>query len=265
MAEVIMEWLGALFMFLASLSLPIICLYVANETWYASAGRFRRPVGLATGLVGVPIHELAHAAVAKIFGMRVLEVALYKPDPESNSLGYVQYAYKSGSIIHGIGRFFVGIAPVFAGAAVINLLIGVSGLPKLSDLMVAGAPLSFALIQHWLIEMAGQINEPKTVLILALCVMIGSHSTPSKADLYGSAAGIVWIVFLYLISRLIQAWLAVNWDIGSVVESISVYMVALLVQMVTLSAAASLTLSLISLCFLATGRAMGTGTGANRS
>ena len=63
---------------LAWLSLSILVagliLYVANEAWYATVGRYSKRIELATGIVGTPVHELSHAIMVKLFGMTVVEI-----------------------------------------------------------------------------------------------------------------------------------------------------------------------------------------------
>ena len=50
-------------------ALAVCVLWGANELYYRSFGRHKARAILTTGLVGTPIHELAHAITAMVFGM----------------------------------------------------------------------------------------------------------------------------------------------------------------------------------------------------
>ena len=55
------------------------------------AERFGWRSVMFTGWLGTPIHELSHAAMCKLFGHRIDDIALFEPDRESGRLGYVGF------------------------------------------------------------------------------------------------------------------------------------------------------------------------------
>ncbi|MHC4779857.1 MAG: hypothetical protein ACYTFG_14880, partial [Planctomycetota bacterium] len=74
---------------------------------------------LWTGWLGTPIHELSHAALCLLFGHRIEEMALFKPDKETGRMGYVNHSWNPGNPYAVAGNFFIGIAPLAGGAVVL--------------------------------------------------------------------------------------------------------------------------------------------------
>lgn len=190
-----LAWLGTY------LLVPSVLLYLANELWYQNFGQSRNGVALTTGLIGVPVHELSHALAVKIFGMSVLEIALYKPDPESKSLGYVNYGYRPANIVHGVGRFFVGIAPLIGGSALVYGLLSAVSLPLLNDYPVGGISATASSVGAWISDLATAMNTPAQIAVIVVAMMIATHATPSKADMRGAASGIISLVCVYVAYR----------------------------------------------------------------
>ena len=78
---------------------------------------------LVTAWIGTPIHEISHYLLAVITNHKILELKLFKPDPNTGSLGYIVHSYKIDNFYQAvIGCSLISIAPFFGGAAVIYLL-----------------------------------------------------------------------------------------------------------------------------------------------
>jgi len=230
---------------------PGFILYLANEAWYSAIGRHSRKIELTTGIVGTPIHELSHAVMVKLFGMRIVEMALYKPDPQSNSLGYVNYSYQTGSLKHGIGRFFVGIAPLIGGGLAVYGLLWVTGLPVLHDYMYfidAGALQAFTA---WAKDLVMAIDRPAELIAVLLGIMISTHATPSKSDMAGSLSGVISVLLFYLAFRFLTALfpgIAAQYVYPYFnLESGALSLAALIIQMATLGALASALFALLAI------------------
>lgn len=173
-------------------------------------GSARRRLILLTGVIGVPVHELSHALTALGFGMRVREIALFTPDPESPQLGYVNFAYSPRSLRHRVGLFFVGIAPLIAGAVIsFGLLhatgaepVAPDGLPTLSSLP------RLALATH---EMAFSVFSTGSLADAGLtfvAIAVALHSAPSGADMRHAGIGLATGLSLVLVLLLpALAWL----------------------------------------------------------
>lgn len=162
----------------------------------------RRAV-LVTGWLGVPVHELSHAAMCVVFRHRIDRIVLFHPDPKSGTLGYVAHAWDQRSPWQVIGAFFVGVAPLIGGAAVILVLLELL-LP--GALRIPAAPAAdWSDAEAW-IATATEIGRSAewtarsmfsterlahwrlwAFLYAALCV--GSHISPSPQDLRGGLLG----------------------------------------------------------------------------
>lgn len=232
---------------------PALFLYVANEAWYRGFHQHTRRVELSTGLVGVPVHELSHAIIAKLFGMKIIELALYRPDPQSRTLGYVNYSYQPGHAWHSIGRFFVGIAPLIGGSLAVLTLFLLTGLPTLTQYVIRPDLGVFVGLAGWLRDLATTIDTPAQIGALVLSVMIGTHASPSRSDMTGAASGLISVLIVYLIYRIFTLAMPefadrfiypyFNLDSGAM------YLAALITQMAALGAIASGLLAALSFAF----------------
>ncbi len=158
---------------------------------------------LATGWLGVPLHELAHLAAAILFRHRIVAFSLFDPDPVTGTLGYVRHAYSRRSAWQLLGTFFIGVAPLVAGALAIaalcawmlpeadraELALRVSALAGRASL---GAPELSAALAGLARELALRVWEARSWLLplqLYLLLCVGSHLAPSRADLLGALPG----------------------------------------------------------------------------
>lgn len=194
---VLQVWFQEFLRLILLIAIPGVMLYGANELWYRACGLYGYRIELATGFVGTPLHEISHAVAVKLFGMSVRDIALYKPDPQSRTLGYVVYAYQPGSILHSLGRFVVGIAPLIGGALAVTGLLLVADLPRLGDYRSISDPV-FAPMFQWAKDLLSSADNLKAWACLALAVMVATHATPSRADLKGSASGLFGTLMLFL-------------------------------------------------------------------
>ena len=59
------------------------------------------------GWLGCSVHELSHAFFALIFGHKINEIELFKPNSDGESLGHVSHSYNKRSIYQKTGNFFI--------------------------------------------------------------------------------------------------------------------------------------------------------------
>lgn len=166
-----------------------------------------------TAWLGAPVHESSHALMCFLFRCPIKEVRFFIPDPESQVLGYVKYTHNPRNPLHWIGRWFIGLAPLFAGSAFLLGLLMLSGsfpvtwradlLPgqsydwlsvlglHIQTLNLAGSEL-FSLLSKgsfW--------QNPFNWLILYVSLAVVTHMAPSFADLKGTLPG--WIFMFVLV------------------------------------------------------------------
>ncbi len=164
---------------------------------------------LWTGWIGVPIHEMSHFVMAKLFRHRVSELHLFSPDPRTGMLGYVNHTWKPESLFQRAGNFFIGIAPVIGGAATLVLLTRLV-LPQGSILddssrILAGflshpdTSTGLALARHFGLDLPVSLFTPPMLaswrlwLVLYLVMAVGLHMSPSSEDLKGTWKGFAYI------------------------------------------------------------------------
>jgi hypothetical protein len=191
-----------LFTLISLIVVPVFaafCLWISNEWYYQSMGRFRQKGLLLTGLVGTPIHEISHAFVVTLFGMRVTSIAYYRPDFESGTLGYVTYAYNPKSAWHQVGIVFVGLSPLLAGAYVVHALFSIAGLPQLQSFLTSNlTAFHWADIGAWIQALYASVDTAYELGIIVIASMIGAHASPSKADMAGTLKATIPILILLI-------------------------------------------------------------------
>lgn len=177
-----------------------------------------------TGFAGTPVHELGHYLMCKLFGFRVLQVALFRPvaGRADGVLGYVRYSYDPGSLWQRLGCFFVGIAPMVLGVAAILLILRLltpeafrdardslsrsirqnNGSPAALGGALSGFFSSLLRLRGW------GILRGLTSLYLA--ISISTHMTLSPADLQGASAGLLVVGGCCLLFGLVTALLGIK-------------------------------------------------------
>lgn len=158
---------------------------------------------LVTGWLGVPIHELAHLLVARLFGHRIVDWALLAPDPQSGTLGYVRHAHTKRNLWQSIGYFFIAIAPAVAGCLILlSLLRWMIPTTTWQQLLSWGAALgrqssdpllalqSLGQLETFTLSAIWQHRTPLLPLQLYLALCVAGHLAPSRADLRGAWRGL---------------------------------------------------------------------------
>jgi hypothetical protein len=152
-----------------SFVLLIATLYQIQRLW---CWAFGSKAIYFTGWIGTPVHELSHVVGCVIFGHEIEKVSLFKPEAETGVLGYVEHRYNSKSLLHNVGCFWIGIAPLFGN-------LGVA---------------------YWLwIEFvvgAGEGANLQKLVAIYVCFSLIMHAAPSPADLKNSVPGIVALILI---------------------------------------------------------------------
>jgi hypothetical protein len=167
---------------------------------------------IITGVVGTPVHELGHAIACFVFGHKIVEICLYQPNSDDGTLGYVSHSFNPKSIYQQIGNFFIGIAPILFGCAVLIGLMALM-LPDIFGQIMAGfnavkglegglwnAVKEFFLhIVNVLILNQSNFTNAWWYVYMVLALMVSSHMELSGADIVGSLKGLLYLVVIIAI------------------------------------------------------------------
>lgn len=177
------------------------------------------------GWLGVSVHELGHALFCPLFGHRIQEIRLFKPDPATGTLGYVKHSYNPHNLYHRVGNFFINIGPILLGSVLIlitaALLLPRESFASLSQLRVTAADFAnlgalLALFGRMLqasLDLLFALLRPanfadwRYYLFLYLAFAIGSAVTLSPADLRGAGNGFAVLLATLLLINLVTLWL----------------------------------------------------------
>jgi hypothetical protein len=180
---------------------------------------FGRGVYLLAWL-GTPIHELGHAFFCIVFGHRIADISLFRPDPVSGTLGYVYHKWNPKNPWHVLGNFFIGVGPMALGSAVLFALFYflIPGSGSVWDSLRAGAgsvsPDSllagyFTVFRDSSLAITEIIFTPANLsswqfwLFLYLSVCVASNIRLSWADFKGSLRGLGCIVLVFILLNLV--------------------------------------------------------------
>lgn len=175
---------------------------VALAGWHA--------VPWTTGWLGVPVHELSHAAACLLTGRRIRAIRLFAPDPANNTLGSVVWEPGTGPIAW-LAALIVGVAPLAGGTLALYGLLRLGARSAAVLLPADTEPATASFTQWWqaLVGLAdvsataslagwhaGGTTRAATVLFWYLAACIAAHLTPSSADLRGTWRGLLVVAAL---------------------------------------------------------------------
>lgn len=167
--------------------------------------------------IGTPVHEFGHFIMCKIFRYQVEEVIWYQKPNNSGTLGYVNFSYNPGSMYQRIGKFFVGVGPLFSGPVAIFLLLYF----LLPDAYHAISTHIGMISTTWSLHTFEQILQLSWTFLVALfnvhnalswqfyifivlACSIAVHIRLSKSDLESATSGIVAITVLLLLLNIVS-------------------------------------------------------------
>jgi hypothetical protein len=180
-----------------------------------------------TGWIGTPVHEIGHAVFCILFGHRIKEIKLFKPNSEDGTLGYVKHLYDSKSLFQQIGCFFIGTGPIVFGTIVLFLLLYFL-LPNYREIsqIISGNTLtgynfidllkntgSMAITGFQLLSgifSPENFKEPYFWLFIYLSFCVSSHMQLSPSDLKSMLIGLITILLIFLIVNLATSFVGVN-------------------------------------------------------
>lgn len=213
---------------------------------------------LVTGWVGVPVHELSHLAACLVFTHEVEEVKLFAPDPETGTLGFVRHRAPRGNPWAEVGRFFIGVAPLFGGALTLYLVARTLWPQRALLAMATPGALDgphAALGRAWLAASSlmdpAHLESARFWVFLYLVMAIGAHLAPSVSDLRGAVRGGLALVLGTFVVNLVAhpfGGLGTDWVVQTAAAMTPI--VALLVLAVLLTAVVLAPALLVSAAFV---------------
>lgn len=91
--------------------------FLEKETDRNLMQRFGQTGVLLTSLLGTPVHEIGHAAMALLFGHKITKIKLLQVNHPNGVLGYVEHSYNPKNFYQRVGNFFIALGPIFSGTA----------------------------------------------------------------------------------------------------------------------------------------------------
>ena len=163
---------------------------------------------LVTAWIGTPIHEIGHLVQCFIWGHRVTKVKLLQLNSPNGVLGYVEHTYNRHSIYQQVGNFFIGLGPIFSGIG--SLILSMYFLVPQSyiafidqiqhhitvdefDLSVLKIVVEAVIVIFKSLFTIENLINPLFWIFLIIAISISSHIALSKADIQGSAKGLLMI------------------------------------------------------------------------
>ncbi|MEZ8714752.1 hypothetical protein AB6D81_02025 [Vibrio splendidus] len=168
---------------------------------------------------GVVVHEGSHYVLCRVFSHEVIRVSFFELDLTSRSLGYVKYSYNPYNLYHQLGRFFIGIAPLFGGSLAIYLLVNYFLSPGLANPFEPSDNYHFNMATSLLDNITTNIDffanttisimfglwefiirSPLFGLLLSYFMFsIALHAAPSRSDWHGALGGGATVVLFAFI------------------------------------------------------------------
>ena len=231
-----------------------------NSMIYRNLGRKSRTFCIATGFIGTPIHEVAHALACLIFCHKILEIKLFIPNSTDGTLGYVSHSYNKKNLYQRVGNFFIGIAPIIVGAGVLALLLYLLLPEMFSDVtreirsidFLDNIGESFKGICETFVVLFSYIGSWQWWLFLFLGSFIALHMTLSKADIEGAISGLLLFFAIIFVLDMILVFASKKALIA--VTSAAVYCGTLLLFFFCLFAIIALVLFIVTKVFSKIGK-----------
>ena len=201
-----------------------LAMHLISGTIRVRAGRLMgEKVHIWLTAPGTVVHELGHALFCLLFGHKIREISLFRPQ-KSGVLGYVKHSWNKRSLYQNVGLFFIGTGPVWIGAALIVYIAFALLGPELwrplraihlvpTDFVTWRGQLHLGG-EFWraLLALLEQLNRAHLYadwhfyLGLYLLFCVGSHVTLSPSDLQGARSGLLTLAALLVVFNLSTLW-----------------------------------------------------------
>jgi len=167
---------------------------------------------LLFGWPGTLVHELSHTVTGLIFGHKIENFNVYLLGGRNGKAGSVRLRHNPESYYQRLGNFFIAMAPIFGGAAVIYLtaVVLIPDLPAVPAVQ-SGSIWSFAsemndyllALRDTLIQLCKN-NLKSTALFLYIAASVGSGMRMSVTDMKKTVPGCFILAGLFLLFHLLR-------------------------------------------------------------
>lgn len=188
---------------------------------YKAAGWLQLMVGrafsfraytLLFGWPGTLVHELSHTLTGLLFGHKVESFNVYLLGGQDGKAGSVRLKHNPDSYYQRTGNFFIAIAPIFGGAAIIYLaavflvpaMLTIPAVKSGSIWSFAFGVIGYTINSIDTLIMLCQNQLKSTVLFLYLAASVGSGMRMSMTDMKKTVPGGLILMGLFLIFHLLQ-------------------------------------------------------------
>lgn len=207
--------------------LPVALIFAA--TWIVSkVVKASFSTHAALGIIGVPIHEMAHAVACLLFRMPIIKARLYAPNYETGNLGYVTFAYNPRSAFHAVGLLVQGVAPLTAACMILGFLFPVQTvdyifLDAAENNWLMGSAVD-GINQGLSLTLGNLMLDMEGAVWALLALLIAAYSIPSWSDVRIALRGVVvTTVFIIAFCALLSmgeelAPIGLKKEVGLVVE-----------------------------------------------
>jgi hypothetical protein len=227
--------------------------FISQLTFRSMERSFGKGVYVLAWL-GTPTHELSHAFFCLVFGHKIADISLFRPDPVTGTLGYVYHKWNPRNPWHVLGNFFIGVGPMLLGSAVLFALFYflVPGSSNVWDSLSASAGAVsrdslvtgyFTVFRDSSLAIVRIIFTPANLsfwqfwLFLYLSVCVASNIRLSWEDFKGSLRGLGCIVLVFILLNVVLLLVGSSSDefYGGAVTSLgAVYSVLILALVMAL-------------------------------
>lgn len=168
-------------------------------------------------LPGVALHELSHAIMAAVLGVRTANLTII---PQRQPGGQVRLGSVQVERVDAVRSSLIGLAPLLAGSATILLIIRLA-----FDVDTLGAAVQHGDVAGLLSSLGGLLRAPDAWLWLYLLFAIANAMMPSPSD-RETWPPVILFSLLLLSLALAFGWSSAIEGVGAVVDQIMRWLAA---------------------------------------
>lgn len=194
--------------------------FISRLTFDTLARAFGRKGMYVVAWLGTPVHELGHAVFCIIFAHKITDIAFFKPDPLTGTLGYVYHKWNRSNPWQVLGNFFIGIGPIILGciallAAFYFLIPNGTQVWESILVVVNKVDLDISIGSYYIVLEASALLILNAVFTLSnltdwrfwvflyVSICIASNMRLSISDLKGALSGLGCVVLPFLMINLL--------------------------------------------------------------